>query len=360
MKLAAEVAKQAFGLFHSLPPQVQALAITAIAANKLSGGAVGSIAKGLGNIFAGALQTALPRFGGKIGGILGGPGSSPFNPMFVSVVGPGGLGGLGALGGRPGLGGLPFGTNNFGGGGMGGALGLGFGALAAYSLMPFAQDIGEAIGRVISGDDPGGAFENHAPRILGGDIPKTGVQTVKLANSNLFDKTGDSIDKLTEQAVNALEKGDIHAARIAANQADNLRRLIGAVNHETNTIVPHLGRTNRALAVANRNLDDGNARQRETAQRIREARHAIGTGFQRTDDGIRQTAATTHRHLSGIEAQEKATAGNTGRIAEQGPPNVNVTVPVNTTVSINDIIRSQTTYNAALSIGSQTRSGFKP
>lgn len=100
MKTAGEVAKTAFGIFRSLPPQVQALAISAIALNKVSGGAVGSIAKGLGNIFAGALQTLLPgKIGGVAGGLLGGRGSTPANPLFVSMVGPGAIGGPGAVGG---------------------------------------------------------------------------------------------------------------------------------------------------------------------------------------------------------------------------------------------------------------------
>lgn len=85
MKIAAQVAKGAFDAFRALPEPIQQLAIAALVANKVSGGAVGLIAKGLGNILLGG--------GGALGGLLG-RGSSPVNPMFVSVVG--GLPGAGA------------------------------------------------------------------------------------------------------------------------------------------------------------------------------------------------------------------------------------------------------------------------
>ena len=57
MKLAATVAKGAFDAFRALPAPIQQLAIAALVANKVSGGAIGSIAKGLGNILLGGLKT---------------------------------------------------------------------------------------------------------------------------------------------------------------------------------------------------------------------------------------------------------------------------------------------------------------
>lgn len=90
MKLAGEIASRAFSLFRSLPPEIQALAVTAIAANKLSGGAIGQIAKGLVNIGTG-------------GFLLG---RTPATAMWVRTVGlplggaPVAAGGLGGFAGN--------------------------------------------------------------------------------------------------------------------------------------------------------------------------------------------------------------------------------------------------------------------
>ena len=77
MKLAAQVAKGAFDAFRSLPAPIQQLAIAALVANKVSGGAIGTIAKGLGNILLGSLRTITAANVTVIGGTVtggGGPG----------------------------------------------------------------------------------------------------------------------------------------------------------------------------------------------------------------------------------------------------------------------------------------------
>lgn len=81
LEITGRVAKTAIDAFLSLPKEAQAVVIGALAANKLSGGLIGSgignIAKGIGGLLTG-------------GGILG-RGSSPANPVFVSAIG--GVGG---------------------------------------------------------------------------------------------------------------------------------------------------------------------------------------------------------------------------------------------------------------------------
>jgi TP901 family phage tail tape measure protein len=57
IKVAAQVAKTAFDAFRALPEPIQQLAVAAFAVNKLSGGAIGQIAGGLGNILLGSLKT---------------------------------------------------------------------------------------------------------------------------------------------------------------------------------------------------------------------------------------------------------------------------------------------------------------
>lgn len=74
MKVAAEVAKSAFDLFNKLPPDIKALAIGALAVNKVTGGGVGLLAKGLGNLVLGGA------------GLLS-RGSSPANALWVQSVG---------------------------------------------------------------------------------------------------------------------------------------------------------------------------------------------------------------------------------------------------------------------------------
>jgi TP901 family phage tail tape measure protein len=83
MKGAAGVAKTAFDLFNGLPEPVKQIALAAIVANKVSGGAVFDIAKGLANVFGGALKT--------------------IHAAHVTVVGAGVGGGVPGAGGAPGM-----------------------------------------------------------------------------------------------------------------------------------------------------------------------------------------------------------------------------------------------------------------
>lgn len=57
IQIAAQVAKTAFDAFRALPEPLQQLAVAAFAVNKISGGAIGQIAAGLGNILLGSLKT---------------------------------------------------------------------------------------------------------------------------------------------------------------------------------------------------------------------------------------------------------------------------------------------------------------
>lgn len=116
MKGAASIAKGAFDTFRSLPQPIQQLAIAALVANKVTGGAVGQIAGGLGSILGGVIKIGFQR------------GSSPANPLFVTAVGGGLGGGPGVVGGAGRLGGL------------GRILGGGFAVLAAAALAEEFED----------------------------------------------------------------------------------------------------------------------------------------------------------------------------------------------------------------------------
>ena len=84
-------------------------------------------------------------------------------------------------------------------------------------------------------------------------------------------------------------QGERHPCR--AHRAEAAGRAEQAARRRSsdriNDIIPHLGKTHTALSLANRKLDEGNARQRELAQGIREARDRIGSGFQASNEQLR-------------------------------------------------------------------------
>jgi TP901 family phage tail tape measure protein len=86
LKLTAEIAKGAFDAFRALPQPIQQLAIAALVANKVTGGAIGQIAAGLGNLVLGSLKTITAGHVTVVGGtVTGGGGGVP--------AGGGGVGG---------------------------------------------------------------------------------------------------------------------------------------------------------------------------------------------------------------------------------------------------------------------------
>lgn len=119
MKGAADVAKGAFAAFNALPEPVKQLALAAIVGNKVTGGAIGEIAKGLGNILMGGLKLAIPALSRGI---------TPANPLFVKEVGIA-AGMAGGAGGRAGRGGPGVGTS----------------LLALFGLPLLAKELGDAI-----------------------------------------------------------------------------------------------------------------------------------------------------------------------------------------------------------------------
>ena len=333
LKGAAGAAKIAFDAFNALPGPIKQVAIAAALANKATGGAVGLIASGATNIFKGLL--------GLGGGLLG-KGGNPGNPLFVKEVGLGG-GGTGLLAGA-GRGGLLVTVGKFLG--LAGAAGLGFEIGNAIGHQFFDStvkptqerearqfdefisdsrtsqaDAARALGSIddnlasLYGEDaaargllhlvvgnqidqleaqreqlrlivratPTGQF---VPENLGGT---PGTVPVKVTNKPLVDpvvfrELGAKITRKEEQVRDEVKRGDLAAARRHEREIEALHQARGSIRQGFTDVIPHLGKTNRALAVANRNLDDGNRRQRETAQRIAEARDRIGSGFRETAD----------------------------------------------------------------------------
>jgi TP901 family phage tail tape measure protein len=330
LKGAAGVAKVAFDAFNALPGPIKQVAIAAALANKATGGAVGLIASGATNIFRGLI--------GLGGGLLS-KGGSPANPLFTKEVGfAGGPGGL------PGAG---------GGGGIFGTL------LKATLVGAVAVGIAEGLNQFVRTVDPGfldrkaerPQFSNPFKGPIPVKVVNPGTPQGQFNRANLggtpkpvvvkgapLDALNIGIRTLRDQVRKDLAAGDLHAARIGQQQLDSLQTLRGTFDRRISDLIPHLGRVNSALSTANRNLQDGNARQRETAARISEARAAIGTGFQ-----------SSNEKLGVIASKDFSTQ-------------VDVSIPVTSNVIISDIIRNSVTYNKAVSWSSQvprsTNSGF--
>ena len=279
LKGAAGAAKIAFDAFNALPGPIKQVAIAAAIANKATGGAVGLIASGATNIFRGLI--------GLGGGLLS-RGSSPANALWVQSVG-GGLGGPGA----------PI------AGGKGALLGL-----LGRIVIPVAA--GLALAELVQAIEPqsisgkqafdanrqgglAGFFGAQKPlpvKVVNPGTPqgqfvpenRGGVQQVKTVKGSVDTAITATVTKMHKDIQAALRKGDIAEALKLKEMVDSIRGLDSRSEKRNNLIVAGIGRTNNALSVASRNLQEGNARQREIAQGIREARDRIGTGFARSND----------------------------------------------------------------------------
>ncbi len=182
---------------------------------------------------------------------------------------------------------------------------------------------------------------NLVPQNPGGTPGTPAGQTPIPEGSGADNAAKLGIDEMHKGIVDALARGDIKEAVRLKELSDAMREMRGKLDRRVNDVVLGLGRTNRALSVANRNLDDGNRKQQEISQGIREARDRIGSGFQATNSNL----GTANSRLSTIASKDFS-------------PNVNVTVNASTSVSISDIQRAASTLNVATSLSSQTRSGF--
>lgn len=322
-KLMGQGAKALLDAFTGLPPWIQTAVLTGWGLNKLTGGALGNI--------AGTLTGSLAK--GLFGQLRG---SNPATPVFTKEVGIPGAGAPGA--GGPSLLGR-----------VGGALGFVGVVLAAVEGLHVLEEAIDGVGFSASKEGHSlldNLFGGGSKRPQGAATPigqfnpanQGGVVPVKVTNQvspGLSRSLGLQIRAVEKGVRQELKEGDLHNARLLDRNAELLNTMRGSIREGFSDVIPHLGRTNRALSVANRNLENGNARQRELAARVREQRDAVRSGFDRNNAQL------------GIIAKKDFS------------PNVNVTVPVTTNVSISDIVRQASTYNVATSYASQTRRGFE-
>jgi len=323
-KLMGQGAKALLDAFTGLPPWIQTAVLTGWGLNKLTGGALGNI--------AGTLTGQLAK--GIFGQLRG---STPATPVFTKEVGIPGTGGpgspIGGVGGR--LGGVLQ---------LAGLIALPVAAgLALADFVRTVEDVDAKLGHNLldqfnppttrpASSTPIGQF---VPANAGGTRPPGGVG----GGADIAITQG--IKTMHQKIVAALLRGDIEEARNLKAIVDGLRGLDNREEKRNNLIVAGIGRTNQGLSTANRNLQDGNARQRELKAGIDQARSSLQTGFSRTNANL----GVSNARLANIAAKDFS-------------PNVNVSVNASTSVSISEVARSATTLSTATSLSSQTRHGF--
>lgn len=299
LKIAGGGARAILTAFTSLPDWVQTAVLTGWGLNKLTGGALGNIAGELGKAAFGSLR-----------------GSTPANPVFTREVGlPGG-----------GAGGAPVAT---GGRGIGGAL---LGGAAKVIGVAIAAEVGREIGKSAFFDPavaPAVRFEeSQFQRFL--NNPKAS-QDAQIIQHNL-----ENVEGAIHQLIGKEEQGRIIGEALFGDQLHKL--------DEQRSILQQLlqNATHYASSSANR----WSAEQREAYAQL---------------NATTSTASRTQAALSGIRAQEAQTTAATRIVAGKDfSTDVNVSVPVTTQVSINDVIRSVTHASFSSQVPRNTGTGFTP
>lgn len=308
LQKAAEWAGKLFSAFSNLPPDVQATIIALAALNKLSGGAVTSVGKGIGEAVAGALKGV----GSGIASAL----ISSLKPIPVVVVG-----GTGAL---PG-GGAPGGIIAGGGGNLAGLVQK---VLIVGILASVADDIQAMFGsnydpaKILPGDQLLWPFgPKNTPKVdlgpwknvLGGDSSLPPVPAI--TGSNPEDDARET-NRITRQTATT-------ASTTIAKLANFTSGLIGRNPDKT----PSIAGTAKSVFVPRVTLDPGqlkdlrsggapsaDARQGE----LREIRRILVQTGQYNLPGSETLAAIRGIHLN--------------------PPAVHVQVNVSTSVSVRDTL----------------------
>lgn len=449
-KVAVQIAKTAFDIFNALPGPIKAGLIGGVALNRATFGGLGLLLRGAGNIAGGALTTAFGGrgAGGVVGGLIGGRGSTPANPLFVSVVGPGGLGG--GAGGAATAGGTGvWGT-------LGKVAGIAFAAVAVEQLAEF-------VGHTFFFDPavkPAVEFEqSQFNRLIESNDPSKIQNAIEAVDSGINDLlklpaplqflARDQLDELKRQDVNLREQLKVAQATQTAAFANNRTEeqlLVEAKGQRVAT--QDNAAAMRALALEQRlvrdkgfkthidNVDDfikilkrtsefgakgvgtdielgrttgrdplGNAfvaltrrltppllknvqvsgeisrhvqgleqvqgrlLNRGNIEAARHAQHNINVlnrligevdktipHFRqlereqgRTREETRRGAAQTANHLRIMQSLERRTGDQTAIVARKDfSPKVSVTVPTTTNVSVNDVVRSVTSYTYAV------------
>lgn len=225
LKGAAGIAKGAFDAFNALPSGVKSLALAAFGINKVTGGALGDIAKGFGNIFAGGLKILFER------------GASSANPMWVQSVG--GIGG-------------PTGPVDPTGSKLGRLISQVTriaipAALAAWTVSEAWKDVPENVDAIKSGEAPPNVNVNNAgPTTRLATPPGTGVAEYRRIEQEIKDglRNVDGTLKNIEANTSASDRSD-GGAEAAASFDRALTAQFGGKFEKlaTNDVIAHLART---------------------------------------------------------------------------------------------------------------------
>jgi len=299
----------AVGLFRSLPPEIQKLAVGAFAVNKLTGGLVTNIAGGIIDTVG---RSFLQR------------GGTPANPLFVVDVG----------------------------GGIGKAIpGVAAAAGAASVALPVAVIAASIAGPIIaqqkiSSDLQIQAYNDVttkvATQINGGSslaelkqsliAVKVGIAQIQVDPLNVL-VGGQALDELKSNASSLQQAIDV--IRLAGRDTiGGLDRVAAAT--QTNTVAT-VHATDRAEAIAS-----------QKANSIRAAAEHAALNVRRVEAAENRTSIATRTVATRIDNARRAqvaAAYATSRAVKDKKTSFNITVPVTTNVSIRDIFKkvSQTT-----------------
>ena len=315
LKGAAGVAQAAFNAFNALPAPVKQLALAALVANKVTGGAVGSIASGLSNIVGGLIKIAFER------------GSSPANPLWVQSIG--GLPGGGGVPGGGGLGG--FGKGLVTGGVVGGAAALV--GIAAVEVINYDEMRTEGMANVQTALDA-------MPRRTGAEIDAS----IARIEETIAAQTASTVPWWEQLLFNTnvrpqldAEKAELQQARV---EAANHARLISD-RHKAAIEAGTYSQINEFRRASNERRTEAN-QQRSAIERAKAAidlgREVTGRGLTRTADGVASASAkigTTNAKLDGANTKLGTIA------AKDFSPTIINNLTVSSTVIQNRIAQQQ-------------------
>jgi TP901 family phage tail tape measure protein len=345
IRILGQVSGKIVDTFLKLPPSVQAVVIAGLAANRISGGIIGS---GLGNLTAGLgklLVGGLTGGGGGLAGVLTQRGSTPANPLWVSVVG----GGIGGGGGGGLLGKVGTVVAGAGGFSLGAATALLAGMLAPLIMFDL---IPELVGK--GKDAKPGSFTS--PDTTGFTTTGTGGRTNVVPAGTLAQITGLIPGAPGFAAAAGTRTYNVKDAGVKADLRENLNVLRA---QQREVITDRAARARQAAAV----------------QRAAElGRVTTKTGLLQNAGVIRQTAAqiaaVTARVATRAQAIQSATTRLQGVTHTGFQSNYGQLAALNrkkTSVTVNNYVAIEATFSASavatairrrITIAGTSHSGF--
>jgi hypothetical protein len=351
LKIAGQATKIAVDAFKSLPGPLQGALIASLAVNKLSGGIVGSLAKGGAQAAGGGIAAA-------IGKLFGGRGSSPATPIFTKEVGIPGVPGAGPAG--------P--TAGAGGGLISKVFMTGIAAAAGIEL-------GAAIGNAFAEksiaparESEAGAFETFT---ADKQSPAAIVKAINSIDEQLKPSLTDVGLKLEDSGAAIALAFDIGGVKTTLNEQraalvaklqeqgltlDEAKALLAKIDAKAKDTANAAGRTAEATRDSVKTLKAEQADRRAAAAA---ATRAAAAAALKTAQSVSALAASERADASRLAARSSAiqaavdrgravTGAGLNRIAEKNfSPTVRVAVSSIANISVSSVVRATTSFHIA-------------